>query len=55
LSGDDLQQAGFARAVAADEADFFTGRDGERDGFQEALVAVGEGEVVGGEERDKGS
>ena len=50
VSGEDAEEAGFAAAVAADEADLFAGSDGEGDGLEQTLVAIGQGDVVGGEQ-----
>ena len=47
-SGDDPQEAGFARAVAAEQAHFFAAADGERDVLEEGLRAVGLRDVACG-------
>jgi len=46
-TGEDFQQAGFATAVAPDQAYFFTFIDGECDAFEQSLISVGEGQFVG--------
>ena len=50
LAGQDLQEAGFAAAVPAHEAHLLAFAQGQGDGFEEALVAIGQRQVVGGKE-----
>ena len=49
--GEDFEEARLATSVPPHQRDFFSGRDGQRDSFQEKLVAVGETDFIGREKR----
>ncbi len=50
-SGGDLQECGFARAVAADQADALAFADGKLGAFEQRRAAKGEVDVLQGEKR----
>src|SRR5438105_12549042 len=55
MPGENAQEAGLAAAVPANEADLLARSHGQSYGFKEALMAIGQGEVVGGQQSGTGS
>jgi hypothetical protein len=49
VAGQDARQAGLAAAVSAQQPDLLARGDQQRDRFEQSLVAVSQGEVVGGQ------
>jgi len=49
MAGQDAQQAGLAAAVSAQQPDLLSRGDHERNGFEQSLVAISQGDVVGGQ------
>ena len=49
-AGQNFQQTRLAAAVAADQPDFFAGRDRERDAFEQALITERQDQFVGGQQ-----
>ena len=49
MAGQNAQQAGLAAAVSAQQPDLLARGDRQRNGFEQSLMAVSQGEVVGGQ------
>ena len=49
MAGQNAQQAGLAGTVPAEQSYLFSRGNGERDRFQQSLVAVSQGQIVGGQ------
>src|ERR1035437_9416924 len=49
MAGQNAQQAGLAGAVSAQQADLLARGDQQGNGFEQSLVAISQGEVVGGQ------
>jgi hypothetical protein len=49
MAGEDAQQAGLAAAIAPQQPDLFSRANQQRNGFEQSLVAVSQGQVVGGQ------
>src|SRR6185369_7575432 len=51
VAGQDLEQTGFAGAIAPDQPDFFAGRNGQGDAIEQPLMPEGQRQPVGGKQR----
>src|SRR4051812_37136737 len=50
MARENAQQTGLAGTIAAHQANFLTGCDRERDRFQQTLVTISQGQIVGSED-----